>query len=145
MPDAAVDVEIPVRFAETDAMGVVHHAAYIVWFEAGRVAWMQAAGMPYAEIAAAGYHLAVTAVHAEYRNPSRFGDVVVVRTRLTRLQSRKVCFAYDLYRQDLKTLFVQGISEHICVDLNGRMSKIPANVLERLQAGKLHLEEWAEA
>ena len=55
-----VALDIPVRFAETDAMGVVHHSNYIVWFEAARVAWMDAAGMPYTEVAAGGNHFAVT-------------------------------------------------------------------------------------
>jgi YbgC/YbaW family acyl-CoA thioester hydrolase len=93
---APVAVDIPVRFAETDAMGVVHHSAYIVWFEAGRIAWMAAAGMPYTEIAAAGRHFAVTAIHAEYRHAARFGDTVRVVTRLAKLRSRFVEFVYDV-------------------------------------------------
>ena len=70
LANAVVTVDVDVRFAETDSMGVVHHANYVVWFEVGRVAWMKAAGMPYTEIAASGHHLAVTAIHAEYRASS---------------------------------------------------------------------------
>src|SRR5690554_2926587 len=83
---ATVPLDLTVRFAETDLMGVVHHSAYVVWFEAGRVAWMSAAGMPYAEVGATGHHFAVTAVHAQYRAAARFGDVVRVITRLTQLR-----------------------------------------------------------
>ncbi len=58
-------LDIPVRFAETDLMGVVHHSVYVVWFEAARVAWMDAVGMPYVEVAAVGRHFAVTGVQVE--------------------------------------------------------------------------------
>ena len=79
---AALPLDITVRFAETDQMGVVHHSEYVVWFEAGRVAWMAAAGMPYTEIAGAGYNFAVTELQCRYRNAIRFGDAVQVITRL---------------------------------------------------------------
>ena len=74
----AFALDLPVRFAETDAMGVVHHSAYVIWMEAARVAWMEAAGVPYAEIAAGGYHFSVTGLHGEYRAPARFGEHICV-------------------------------------------------------------------
>jgi acyl-CoA thioester hydrolase len=135
LPDAVVAVDLDVRFAETDLMGVVHHASYVVWFEVGRVAWMKAAQMPYAEIAAGGHHLAVTAIHAEYRASARFGDTVRISTRLAKLRSRQVEFRYELRHAATNALLVTGSSEHICVDLAGRMAKIPPEVLERLQQG----------
>ena len=63
-------------------MGVVHHSVYAVWLEAGRIAWLDAAGMPYTEVAEGGHHFAVTGLRIEYRTPARFGDVVRVETRL---------------------------------------------------------------
>lgn len=132
---AAVPLDLAVRFAETDLMGVVHHSSYIVWFEAGRVAWMAAAGMPYAEVAATGHHFAVTAIHAEYRAPARFGDVVRIISRLTRLRSRQVEFAYEVQNAVTLERLMTGVSEHICVDLDGRMAKIPEAVIERLRVG----------
>ena len=132
---AVVPLDLAVRFAETDLMGVVHHSSYVVWFEAGRVAWMAAAGMPYAEIAQTGHHFAVTAIHAEYRAAARFGDVVRVMTRLTRLRSRQVAFGYEVRHADTNALLTSGMSEHICVDLDGRMAKIPEGVITRLMAG----------
>lgn len=132
---AMVPLELAVRFAETDLMGVVHHSSYVVWFEAGRVAWMAAAGMPYAEVAASGHHFAVTAIHAEYRAAARFGDVIRVETRLTRLRSRQVAFAYDVRHATSNERLATGMSEHICVDLDGRMAKIPDDVITRLIAG----------
>ena len=77
-------------------MGVVHHSVYAVWLEAGRIAWLDAAGMPYAEIAGGGNHFAVTGVRVEYRAPARFGDVVQCHTQLENLRSRQVSFAYEV-------------------------------------------------
>ena len=136
-PDAAVPLAIPVRFAETDLMGVVHHGAYVIWFEAGRVAWMEAAGMPYAEVAAGGHHFAVTGIQVEYRTAARFGETVTVVSRLARLRSRQVAFSYEVRRGD--DLLATGMSEHICVDLDGRMAKIPPEVVARLTDGAARL------
>lgn len=132
---ATVALDLPVRFAETDLMGVVHHSVYLVWFEAGRVAWMARAGMPYPEVAAGGHHFAVTQVRAEYRNPARFGDVVRVATHISKLRSRQVAFAYIVTNAENGMLLATGVSEHICVDLDGRMAKIPDSVTARLAAG----------
>lgn len=138
---AAASIELPVRFAETDAMGIVHHSAYIVWFEAGRIGWMDAVGMPYHEVAAGGNHFAVTDVHVAYRTPARFGETVRIVTRLTTLRSRKVTFTYAVERVGDDQLLASGTSEHICVDLTGRMATIPAPVMTRLQQGMALLAE----
>lgn len=127
--------DVRVRFAETDLMGVVHHATYVVWFEAGRVAWMEAAGMPYTEVAETGHHFAVTSLEAEYRAAARFGDTVRVTTYLEELRSRRVQFRYEVSNRQDGTLLATGRSGHICVDLQGRMATIPATVAERLKQG----------
>ena len=134
-----VTTTVDVRFAETDAMGVVHHAAYIVWLEIGRVQWMTAAGMPYAEVAAGGHHFAVTGIHANYRTACRFGDRIRIVTTLTKLRSRQVEFSYTLYNDANAILLATATSEHICVDLAGQMAKIPDTVIARLQAGAAYL------
>lgn len=139
LTDVAVATDMVVRFAETDAMGVVHHGAYIVWFECGRVAWMVAAQMPYTEVAASGHHFAVTAVHAAYRASARFGDTVRIVTRLAKLRSRQVEFSYEIRNAADNLLLATGVSEHICVDLAGRMAKIPQTIFDRLQQGAARL------
>ena len=136
---AAFDVEIPVRFVETDLMGVVHHSAYVVWCEVGRVAWMQAAGMPYTEIAASGHHFAVTAIHMAYRASARFGDTLRITTYLSKLRSRQVDFRYAVHNTANDLLLATGSSEHICVDLAGRTTKMPQEIFERLQQGAINL------
>ena len=130
-----VPTEINVRFAETDAMGVVHHGTYILWFEVGRVAWMDAVGMPYTEVAQSGHHFAVTGIHAKYRASCVFGDTVRIDTWCSKLRSRQVSFCYELRNVIDQTLLVTGSSEHICVDENGNMAQMPSEVLARLQRG----------
>lgn len=143
VPDAlpaagrSVVIELPVRFAETDAMGLVHHSNYAVWFEAARVAWMDAAGLPYAEFAAGGHHFAVTALQVEFRAPARFGDTVRVGATLDRLRSRHVAFRYAVTNTATGALLASGATEHICVDLSGRTAKIPARLFECVQSAGL--------
>ena len=137
---ARVGLDLAVRFVETDLMGVVHHSTYLVWFEAGRVAWMHAARMPYTEVAAGGHHFAVTGISAEYRAGARFGDTVRVITWLSKLRSRQATFKYEVrVVGDSEILLATGTSEHICVDLDGRMAKIPESVAARLMDGAVSL------
>lgn len=134
-PDAVVTTEIAVRFAETDLMGVVHHGAYIVWFEVGRVGWMAAAGVEYTEIAAAGCHLAVTGIQSAYRASCTFGDTVRIATHLSRLRSRQLSFEYEIRHAATDVLLVTGSSAHVCVDLDGRTTRLPHDIFKRLQSG----------
>ena len=129
---AAVPLDITVRFAETDQMGVVHHSEYVVWFEAGRVAWMAAAGMPYTEIAGAGYNFAVADLQCRYRNAIRFGDAVQVITRLGSLRSRQIEFVYEIRNRQSGVLYADGHTRHICVAGDGSMTRVPEWIAERL-------------
>ena len=129
---AAVPLDITVRFAETDQMGVVHHSEYVVWFEAGRVALMAAAGMPYTEIAGAGYNVAVTDLQCRYRSAIRFGDAVQVITRLGSLRSRQIGFTYEIRNRQTGLLYADGHTRHICVDGDGRMTRVPERLAQRL-------------
>jgi len=133
LPAPAFALDLTVRFAETDAMGVVHHSAYVIWMEAARVAWMEAAGLPYAEIAAGGHHLSVTALRGEYRAPARFGQVVRVQVTVSQLRSRQISFAYVVTNAATGQLLMTGSTEHICVDPTGKMARIPEAVVARFQ------------
>ena len=115
-------------------MGVVHHSVYAIWMEAGRIAWMDAAGMPYADVAADGHNFAVTGLTIEYRKPIRFGDDVRIITKLSSLRSRRVSFEYEICINDGTELCTIGRSDQICVDDNGSMSRIPNDVLQRMQS-----------
>ena len=90
------ETEIEVRYAETDQMGVVHHANYVVWFELARTRLCRESGFHYADVERLGYLLMVTGVEARYYRPARYGDVVQVACWCERMGSRGLRFAYEV-------------------------------------------------
>lgn len=104
-----------VRYAETDAMGVVHHAAYVPWLEVGRVNLLRAAGCPYGNIEARGLLVVLSDLQVRYRSPARFDDEVVIETQLTTLKSRQIAFRYRALLAANAMILVEGQTSHIVV------------------------------
>jgi acyl-CoA thioester hydrolase len=120
-------IDVEVRYAETDQMGVVHHAEYVVWFEMARTRLCAESGFHYADIERLGYFLMVTAVEVSYRRAARYGDTVQVACALERLGSRGLRFAYRVRRAG--ELLVRGATEHVWVDrASGRPCRMPAQL-----------------
>jgi len=118
LPRRHVDVEIEVRYAETDQMGVVHHANYLVWFELARTRLCLEAGFHYSEIERRGLLLLVTGVQLSYRRAARYGEKVLTSCWVERVGSRGVTFAYHVSRDG--ELVATGETEHIWVDAASR-------------------------
>ncbi len=114
-----------VRYAETDQMGIVHHSAYLVWFEEGRSQYMRACGADYAEIERSGALFAVAEAHARYEAPARYGERVTVRTWVEEVRSRAITFGYAVYNADTGERLTTGWTKHICLDRNGQVTVIP--------------------
>lgn len=114
-----------VRYAETDAMGIVHHASYIVYFEEGRSSYIRQRGSDYADFERAGYYLAVSEVVARYLKPARYGDRVTVTCWVEALQSRSMTYAYELRNAVTGDMLVTGQSKHICLSKEGQVVRIP--------------------
>jgi acyl-CoA thioester hydrolase len=126
-PPNAAHARIEVRYAETDQMGIVHHANYLVWFEQARTRLCSDAGFHYADIERRGYLLLVTGAQLSYRGPSRYGDEVDVACWVARVGSRGVTFAYAVTRGD--TQLATGTTEHIWVDAASRKpTRFPADL-----------------
>ena len=118
------EVEVEVRYAETDQMGVVHHANYLVWFELARTNLCTISGFHYAGIEELGYHLMVTAAEAKYRIGARYGDRLRVVAWVARLASRALRFSYEVYRGD--ELLATGATQHVWVEAStGRLCRTP--------------------
>ena len=124
-----VETTFPIRYAETDAMGIVHHTSYIVYFEEGRSAYTRALGRSYAEMETDGFFLAVTAVNAHYRQSMRYGQHVLVRCWIEQLKSRTIAFAYEICDADTKAVCVTGQTSHICITREGKAVRFPENWL----------------
>lgn len=121
---------ITVRYAETDAMGVVHHSSYVVWLEAARVEWLNQIGLPYTQIEAQGLAFAVVEIGLTYRSPARFGDVVEVETWLSEATSRTLHYRYRVWKG--QTLLAEGFTRHLCQNPRGKAVRIPAVIAETL-------------
>jgi acyl-CoA thioester hydrolase len=120
-----VDVDIRVRYAETDQMGVAYYANYLVWFEVGRSEFCRERGFRYADLEALGYKLVVIDVHCRYRSSARYDETVIVRTRLKDANKRMITFGYQILRKDQEEVIAEGETQHICVDSNGKTKSLP--------------------
>ena len=118
-------IDVEVRYAETDQMGVVHHSNYLVWCELARTRLCSQTGYHYSDIEEMGYQLMVTGAQLRYRQPARYGDVVRVACRLERLTSRGLVFGYRIARGE--RLLARGATEHVWYDVGrSRVCRIPA-------------------
>ena len=125
----AIDVDIRVRYAETDQMGVAYYANYLVWFEVGRSEFCRKREFRYVDLEALGYKLVVTDVHCRYRNSARYDEAVIVRTKLKGVNKRMITFGYQILRKDQEEVIAEGETRHICIDSNGKTKSLPEKFL----------------
>jgi acyl-CoA thioester hydrolase len=126
--------EFRVRYAETDRMGVVYHANYLVWCEVGRVEFMRALGRDYAALEAQGTGLAVTEARVRYLAPARFDDPIRVVTTLTGVRSRAVSFDYEITNAATGIRLAAAHTDLVSIDGDGRLMAIPADFRAALEA-----------
>jgi acyl-CoA thioester hydrolase len=120
------------RYAETDAMGIVHHAVYAVWFEMGRVEYLAQLGMSYREVEARGIFLVVTNLEVKLRKPAFFDDDLLLVSSVASLRSRLVVYDYRLTRNNSDNstdLLATGRTEHMAVDRQRRAVLMPPYLL----------------
>ena len=116
---------VRVRFAETDAMGVVHHAAYLPYLEEARIAFLASHGHAYVEIREGGVDIAVIEQWMRYLHPARFGDEIVVHVRLG--APRRTSFQIAYLLQDADEAVATAVTVHACLDAaTGRPLRLPA-------------------
>ncbi len=114
-----------VRYAETDAMGVIHHASYIVYFEEGRSSYARQRGSDYAKFEQSGHYLAVSEVNARYGKPASYGQQITVRCWIDEMKSRGLTFAYEIVAAQTQEVLVTGYSKHICITHDGQVARLP--------------------
>ena len=126
-------VEFRTRYAETDQMGIIHHANYLAWCEIGRTELIRRLWKPYAEVEKDGILLAVTEVSLRYLASARYDDLVRVTTRIQSVRSRSVVFAYVVERveEDGSTTRLATASTGLTpIDRSGRPRALPADLLD---------------
>ena len=117
---------VRVRYAETDQMGVVYYANYLVWMEVGRVEYCKAAGFSYKNMEIEdGVVLAVAEARCRYASPARFDDEVVVRTWVEEANARMVRFGYEMTRAGDGRRIASGETKHIFLSRDFRPCRMP--------------------
>jgi acyl-CoA thioester hydrolase len=112
--DRRTVVPLRVRFSETDAMGVANNAAYLAWFEVGRVEYLREIGHSYADVHSSGMDMVVVEAHVSYLRPLRFDDRFTVTCTCTSVRAATFTFSYELH--DDHGLCTRGETRHACVD-----------------------------
>lgn len=116
-------IEIRVRYSETDPMGYLHHANYFVYFEMGRTELLRAQQGNYREMEERGLLMVVVKLECHFRAPARYDDLLTLTTRITRVTPAKLEHEYKLHRGNL--LLTEAKSLLACVDREGRIQRIP--------------------
>jgi acyl-CoA thioester hydrolase len=106
-------------------MGIVHHSYYVVWLEEGRSQWMRAQGSSYTQFEKEGVLLAVSELYLRYGQAARYDQLVTVRCWIEEVKSRQITFNYEIVDAETRVIFVSGYSRHICLDRQGKVTKIP--------------------
>jgi acyl-CoA thioester hydrolase len=120
------DATVRVRYAETDQMGVVYHANYLIWFEVGRVELMRALGFEYKRMETEDdCHIVVADAHCRYHHSAVYDEVLRIRTRIAESRNRMVKFSYEVLRDADGKVLANGETTHVICGSNGRPKLLP--------------------
>lgn len=127
------EIELRVRYGETDQMGVVYHGNYAQYFEVGRVEWLRKFGMTYKELEAGGIMLPIISLNIKYKKPARYDDLIKVRTQLVKTPSATIEFNYEIVNEENEILST-GNTSLVFIDINrNRPTRCPQYLLDKLQ------------
>lgn len=128
--------QVRVRYGETDQMGVVYHAEYLVYCEIGRTEMIRSLGLPYAEMERQGVMLAVTEANLRYHAAARYDDLLLIETHLTDVRSRSVSFEYLIRNAATQARLVSVRTQLVALDLKSRPTALPPRLRELLESGR---------
>ena len=130
-----VTTQIRVIYGDTDQMGVVYYANYLRYFEAARNEFIRAKGLRYRDFEQElRLMLPVVEANVQYHKPARYDDLLTVEIALTEARRASARFGYRIVRDG--EVLVTGHTVHACVDLDGRVQRMPKELLDRLAAGE---------
>jgi len=122
------EINVRVRYQETDQMGIVYYSNYFVYFEMGRIEFLRDMGISYAEIEKENVFLAVTDAHCKYKSPAMFDDLLVVKTCLSKMKLARIEFSYEIRRVNEDTLIAEGSTLLACLGINKKPMAIPEKI-----------------
>jgi acyl-CoA thioester hydrolase len=134
-----VTTEVRVRYAETDQMGIVYYANYLVWFEIGRVEFLRAQGLAYSQMELEDRCiLPVVEANCRYRAPARYDDQILIETRPSLVRGAVVKFAYRILRKSsegaAEKLLAEGETVHVVCDEQLNKKPLPDRYVTALKA-----------
>lgn len=121
-----------VNYSETDQMGVVYHARYLVWLDMARTEHIRCTGVSYRDIEARGILLAVSEAHVRYRQPAHYDDLVRLRCWVRNVGSRRVTFGYAVDHAEQGTLLATAETSLVSLDRSHQITRMPDDILDRL-------------
>jgi acyl-CoA thioester hydrolase len=122
------EIQIRVRYAETDRMGLLHHANYLVYFEQARTELLRQYGASYKDLEDQGYYLVIAKVEVKYKSPAYYDDVLTIRTTVVRTTPVRIEHRYEVFREGV--LICEGTTTLACVDKQGRLQAMPRWLME---------------
>jgi acyl-CoA thioester hydrolase len=126
------EITVRVNYSETDQMGVVYHARYLVWLDVARCEHLRVTGLTYRELEERGLRLAVSDVSVRYRRPARYDDLIRVRCWVRDLASRRVTFGYAVERAGDGELLATATTSLLALDTSMALRRMPDDVIRRL-------------
>jgi acyl-CoA thioester hydrolase len=124
-----------VRYSETDKMGIVYYANYLVWFEIGRGEYCRARGFSYRDMEENDdAFLVVAESYCRYKAPAYYDDELLIRTHITELRRRSLRFGYEVVRVSDDQIIAEGETGHVVTDSTGRVRSFPEGYTQRLMA-----------
>src|SRR6266851_8517708 len=117
------ETTIRVRYAETDRMGLLHHANYLVYFEQARTELLRSLGLTYRDLEDQGFLLVLTKIELRYKRPAHYDDLLTIRTTVERTTAVRIDHRYEVLRDGL--LVAEGATTIACVDRDGRPQTLP--------------------
>ncbi len=135
------EISVRVRYAETDRMGLLHHANYFVYFEMGRTELLRLRGLSYRDIEDAGHLLVIVDLGCKFKRPAYYDDLLTIRTTVARVTHVKIVHRYEVLRDGL--VLAEGQSTLACVDREGKPQALP-EVLRPREPGSAVADRLAE-
>lgn len=118
------EIQIRVRYAETDRMGLLHHANYLVYFEQARTELLRSHGGNYKDLEDLGFYLVISKIEVKYRAPAHYDDVLTIRTTVTRTSPIRLEHKYEVFNES-GALVAEGFTTLACVDTAGKLQPMP--------------------
>jgi acyl-CoA thioester hydrolase len=126
------EINVRVRYQETDQMGIVYYSNYFVYFEMGRIEFLRSLGISYAELEKENIFLAVADAHCKYRSPALFDDLLVIKTCLSMMKLARIEFSYEIRRVNEEKLIAEGSTLLACLGVNKKPIAIPEKIRDAL-------------